>query len=60
MEIPETRFARSGDLMIAYQVTGEEQPVDLVVAPGVVSHLDMDWEWPDDVPSSSCSARSAA
>jgi pimeloyl-ACP methyl ester carboxylesterase len=34
--------------MIAYQVTGEGQPVDLVVAPGVVSHLDMDWEWPGE------------
>ena len=37
--------------MIAYQVTGEGNPVDLVLAPGVVSHLDMDWEWPDEVAS---------
>ena len=35
--------------MIAYQVTGEGNAVDLVSAPGVVSHLDMDWEWPEDV-----------
>jgi pimeloyl-ACP methyl ester carboxylesterase len=43
---PETRYARSDDLMIAYQVTGEGNPVDLVLAPGVVSHLDLDWEDP--------------
>ena len=39
---PETRYARSGDVMVAYQVTGEDNAVDLVWAPGVVSHLDMD------------------
>ena len=33
--------------MIAYQVTGEANPVDLVLAPGVVSHLDLDWEDPE-------------
>jgi pimeloyl-ACP methyl ester carboxylesterase len=45
---PETKYARSNDLMIAYQVTGEGNPVDLVLAPGVVSHLDLDWEDPED------------
>jgi pimeloyl-ACP methyl ester carboxylesterase len=44
---PETRYAPSDDLMIAYQVTGEGNPVDLVLAPGVVSHLDLDWEDPE-------------
>ena len=44
MDRPETRYARSNDLMIAYQVTGEENAVDLVFAPGLVSHLDLDWE----------------
>ncbi len=44
---PETRYARSDDLMIAYQVTGEGNPVDLVLAPGVVSHLDLGWEDPE-------------
>ena len=48
MEIPETRYARSGEVMIAYQVTGEGNPVDVVLAPGIVSHLDMDWESPED------------
>ncbi len=42
---PETLYAKSGDLSIAYQVTGDG-PVDLVVAPGTVSHLDLDWERP--------------
>jgi hypothetical protein len=45
---PETRYARSDDLMIAYQVTGEGNPVDLVLAPGIVSHLDLDWDDPED------------
>jgi class 3 adenylate cyclase/pimeloyl-ACP methyl ester carboxylesterase len=42
---PETYYARSGDLRIAYQVTGSG-PVDLVWAPGTISHLDLSWEWP--------------
>ena len=42
---PETKYARSGDIYVAYQVTGSG-PVDVVWAPGTVSHLDMDWEWP--------------
>jgi pimeloyl-ACP methyl ester carboxylesterase len=40
---PETRYAESGDVNIAYQVTGEGS-VDLVWAPGTISHLDLDWE----------------
>lgn len=48
--LPETRYARSGDLMIAYRVVGEGQPRDLVIAPGTVSHLDLELEyWPDVV-----------
>jgi class 3 adenylate cyclase len=42
---PETRYAKSGDVNIAYQVVGEG-PVDLVLVPGFVSHLDLDWEEP--------------
>jgi pimeloyl-ACP methyl ester carboxylesterase len=42
---PETKYARSGDLHIAYQVSGQGD-IDLVLAPGTVSHLDLDWEWP--------------
>jgi hypothetical protein len=35
---PVTRYAKSGDVHIAYQVTGEG-PLDLVFVPGFVSHL---------------------
>src|SRR5258708_5924903 len=42
---PETHYARSGDLYIAYQVSGTG-PMDVVLAPGTVSHLDLDWESP--------------
>lgn len=44
MKRPETKYARSGDIMVAYQVTGEGNSINLVLAPGTVSHLDMDWE----------------
>ncbi len=42
---PQVKYAKSGDVRIAYQVTGNG-PVDMVWAPGTVSHLDLDWEWP--------------
>jgi pimeloyl-ACP methyl ester carboxylesterase len=45
MEIPETRYARSGDLNIAYQVVGEG-PIDLVYVPGFVSNVELAWEDP--------------
>jgi pimeloyl-ACP methyl ester carboxylesterase len=41
----ETQYARSGDLNIAYQVTGEG-PRDLVYVPGWVSNIEMMWEEP--------------
>jgi class 3 adenylate cyclase/esterase/lipase len=40
---PETRYARSGDLDIAYQVIGQG-PVDLVLIPGFVSNVELTWE----------------
>lgn len=43
---PETKYARSGDVRVAYQISGEG-PVDMVYAPGTVSHLDMDWDRPE-------------
>jgi pimeloyl-ACP methyl ester carboxylesterase len=43
--LPKTKYARSDDVLIAYQVTGNG-PVDVVVAPGTMSHLDLDWENP--------------
>ena len=45
MDIPETRYARSGDVSIAYQVVGDG-PFDLVFVPGFVSHVDLIWENP--------------
>jgi pimeloyl-ACP methyl ester carboxylesterase/DNA-binding CsgD family transcriptional regulator len=39
------RYARSGDLSIAYQVLGTDGP-DVVLVPGFVSHLDLAWEEP--------------
>jgi len=43
---PETRYATSGDLRIAYQVLGDG-PHDLIYAPGFISHLDLQWTDPD-------------
>jgi pimeloyl-ACP methyl ester carboxylesterase len=43
MGVPETRYARSGDVMIAYQVVGEG-PFDLVFTPGTVSHVELYWD----------------
>jgi pimeloyl-ACP methyl ester carboxylesterase len=40
---PETRYAKSGDLNIAYQVIGEG-PFDLVYVPGWVSNIELVWE----------------
>jgi pimeloyl-ACP methyl ester carboxylesterase/DNA-binding CsgD family transcriptional regulator len=40
---PRTCYARSGEAHVAYQVTGAG-PVDLVLTPGFISHLDLQWE----------------
>src|SRR5437588_4280508 len=42
---PETRYAKSGDINIAYQVLGSG-PVDLVYVPCWVTHLEYGWEEP--------------
>jgi DNA-binding SARP family transcriptional activator/pimeloyl-ACP methyl ester carboxylesterase/class 3 adenylate cyclase len=42
---PPVRYARSGDVNIAYQITGEG-PTDLVLVSGFISHLEKDWEDP--------------
>jgi len=39
----ETRYARSGDVRIAYQVVGQGA-FDLVFVPGFISNLDLHWE----------------
>src|SRR3954452_16960305 len=41
----ETRYALSGDVHIAYQVTGEG-PFDLVLVPGFVTHMELQWKMP--------------
>jgi class 3 adenylate cyclase len=42
---PETRYAKSGDVHIAYQVTGDG-PLSLVYVGGWVTHLEYAWEFP--------------
>ena len=42
---PETQYARSGDVNIAYQVVGDA-PLDLVFVMGWVSHLEYFWREP--------------
>jgi pimeloyl-ACP methyl ester carboxylesterase/DNA-binding CsgD family transcriptional regulator len=42
---PRTRYAKSGDVNIAYQVLGEG-PTDLVFISGFLSHLELAWEEP--------------
>jgi hypothetical protein len=37
---PETRYARSGEVSVAYQVTGAGS-VDFVYAPGVSQHVEL-------------------
>ena len=45
MDVPETRYAKSGDLRIAYQVVGSGE-LDLVFIQGFISNLDLCWEEP--------------
>jgi pimeloyl-ACP methyl ester carboxylesterase/class 3 adenylate cyclase len=44
--LPTTRYAKSGDVHVAYQIFGNG-PVDLIYIPGFVSHLENLWEQPD-------------
>jgi class 3 adenylate cyclase len=44
-EVPETRYAKSGDVNIAYQVVGDG-PFDLIHVPAFVSNLELQWEDP--------------
>jgi pimeloyl-ACP methyl ester carboxylesterase len=43
--LPETRYAKSGDVNIAYQVVGDG-PRDLVLVPGWISNIEVLWEEP--------------
>ena len=42
MQTPQTRYVQRGEVSIAYQVVGERGP-DLVIVPGFISHLDLQW-----------------
>jgi class 3 adenylate cyclase/alpha-beta hydrolase superfamily lysophospholipase len=42
---PPVQYAKSGELFIAYQVSGDG-PVDLIWAPGATSHIELAWENP--------------
>jgi pimeloyl-ACP methyl ester carboxylesterase len=42
---PETKYAKSGDVHIAYQVLGQG-PIDLIFIPGWVTHVELAWEDP--------------
>ena len=44
-DVTEVRFARSGDIDVAYRVVGDG-PVDLVYAQGSYTHLEIYWELP--------------
>ena len=44
-ELPVTRYAQSGDVNIAYQTIGEG-PIDLIIVPGIVSHVEFAHEFP--------------
>jgi class 3 adenylate cyclase len=43
--LPATKYAQSGDVFIAYQISGHG-PIDIVFAPGFISHLELMWDEP--------------
>lgn len=43
--LPQTRYAKSGDVNIAYQVLGDG-PFDVVWVPGAFSHVELNWTVP--------------
>jgi len=43
---PDTQYAKSGDVHIAYQVFGDG-PINLVMVPGFVSNIENYWDEPD-------------
>lgn len=45
LPVPVTRYTRSGDGNVAWQMFGDG-PVDLVLVPGFISHLEHDWKSP--------------
>jgi pimeloyl-ACP methyl ester carboxylesterase len=45
MSTPPTRYAKSGEVSIAYQTVGDG-PIDLVIVLGFATHLELQWEFP--------------
>lgn len=43
--MPQTQYTRSGDISIAYHVIGDG-PIDLMIVPGAISHLELILELP--------------
>jgi pimeloyl-ACP methyl ester carboxylesterase len=43
--LPETRYARNGDVSLAYQVAGDG-PLDVVFVPGFLSNVELAWSTP--------------
>src|SRR5712692_4446426 len=44
--MPETQYAQSGELSIAYQCVGEG-PLDILFIPGFVSNVELLWDMPN-------------
>lgn len=44
--VPESRYAKSGEVHIAYQLVSESGAVDLVAIPPLVSNIEVAWEEP--------------
>ncbi|HKB49998.1 MAG TPA: adenylate/guanylate cyclase domain-containing protein [Solirubrobacterales bacterium] len=45
MQAPQTQYVERDGISIAYQVVGDG-PVDMLIAPGFISHLDLQWTDP--------------
>ena len=45
MHVTDVRFARSGDVHVAYRIVGDG-PIDVVYAQGACTHLEVEWELP--------------
>ena len=45
-QVPETQYAQSNGVTIAYQIAGDG-PLDVVYVPGIFSNVEVEWEWPE-------------
>lgn len=45
MKMPETRYTKSGEVNIAYQIAGDG-PIDVIFVPGWISNVELGWEDP--------------